>query len=93
MKTTLSYVVIALFILLSAACATAPTSDIKVETEAAPGADLTAYKTYAWLAAAKIVNDPAGNLVELVQFQHHTEHEHQHRPHRSQWIRCIYWLE
>jgi hypothetical protein len=44
-----------------AACATVPTSDIKVETETAPGADLTSYKTYAWLAAAKIVNDPAGH--------------------------------
>jgi hypothetical protein len=47
--------------LMIAACATVPTSDIKVETETAPGADLTSYKTYAWLAAAKIVNDPAGH--------------------------------
>lgn len=45
---------------LMTACATAPTSDIKVEAETAPGADLKAYKNYAWLAAAKIVNDPAG---------------------------------
>jgi len=61
MKTILSQAFVALFILVAAACATVPTSDIKVETETAPGVDLAAYKTYAWLAAAKILNDPAGH--------------------------------
>jgi hypothetical protein len=52
---------VAVVVLLLGACASVPTSDIKVEAQAAPGTDISAYKTYAWLASAKIVNDPAGN--------------------------------
>jgi len=36
------------------------TKDIKVETESDPQVDLAAYKTYAWLASAAVVNDPHG---------------------------------
>lgn len=60
MKTAISRSLVALLTSLAVACATLPTGDIKVETETVPGTDLSAYKTYAWLAAAKILNDPAG---------------------------------
>ena len=42
------------------ACASV-TRDIRVETEAAPNADLGKYRTFAWLGSAEIVNDPQGN--------------------------------
>jgi hypothetical protein len=60
MNTFALNVVIAIVTLGLTACATTPTSDIKVQAETAAGADIKAYKTYAWLAAAKIVNDPSG---------------------------------
>jgi hypothetical protein len=56
-KSVISAIVIGLFV---TACATALTKDIKVDTESAPNANLGAYKTYAWIAAAQILNDPAG---------------------------------
>jgi len=37
------------------------TKDIRVETETAPGVDLSAYQTYGWLLSAEVVNDPQGN--------------------------------
>jgi hypothetical protein len=48
------------FIVLLTACATAPTSDIKVDAEADPKASFSGYKTYAWLAAAQLLHDPEG---------------------------------
>ena len=57
-RSVISAIVIGLFV---TACATTTlTKDIKVDTETAPKADLGAYKTYAWIAAAQILNDPAG---------------------------------
>ena len=56
-KSVISAIVIGLFV---TACATALTKDIKVDTETAPNANLSAYKTYAWIAAAQILNDPDG---------------------------------
>ena len=47
-------------VLLLAACATAPTSDIRVDAEADPKASFSGYKTYAWFAAAQILFDPEG---------------------------------
>jgi hypothetical protein len=47
-------------LLFAVACATSLTSDIKVETETAPKANLKGYSTYAWLGSAEIVNDPKG---------------------------------
>jgi hypothetical protein len=41
-------------------CATA-TKDIRVETESAPGVNLSGYTTYAWAGSAEVVNDPHGN--------------------------------
>ena len=47
-------------LLFTAACASTLTSDIEVKTETASKANLKAYKTYAWLGSAEIVNDPKG---------------------------------
>ena len=47
-------------LLLFAACASVQTKDIKIETQADPKANFSGYKTYAWLGAAAIVNDPYG---------------------------------
>ncbi len=43
------------------ACATSLTSDIEVETESDPKANLAGYKTYNWLGSAGILNDPQGH--------------------------------
>ena len=47
-----------------AGCASAPTSvptkDIKIDAQADPKANFSGYKSYAWLGAAAIVNDPYG---------------------------------
>ncbi len=42
-----------------ASCATV-TSDIKIDAEADPKANIKGYKTYAWLGSAEILYDPAG---------------------------------
>jgi hypothetical protein len=49
----------AIFMLL-AGCASVPTKDIAVDAQANPKANLSCYKTYAWLGAAAIVNDYYG---------------------------------
>lgn len=49
-----------LMLLLVAACASSMTSDISIETELSPKANFKAYKSYAWLGTAAIVNDPEG---------------------------------
>ena len=41
-------------------CTNALTSDIDIDSQAAPGFQVSAYKTYSWLAAAQILNDPDG---------------------------------
>lgn len=52
----------ALFVIIQflTGCASSLTEDIKVDAEADPKANFSGYKTYAWLGAAAIVNDPAG---------------------------------
>ncbi len=47
------------FILLCG-CASVPTKDIRVETQADPKTNFGGYKTYAWLGSAAVVNDPYG---------------------------------
>ncbi|MDJ0782003.1 MAG: DUF4136 domain-containing protein [Desulfosarcinaceae bacterium] len=47
-------------LLLLAGCASIPTGDIKVEAQADPKVNFSGYKTYDWLGAAAIVNDPYG---------------------------------
>lgn len=41
-------------------CATFPKDDIEIATEADPKTNFSGYKTYAWLGAAAILNDPEG---------------------------------
>ncbi len=53
------YLIIGAMVLLGAGCATV-TKDIKVDAETRRGADLTGYKSYAWLGSAQIINDPRG---------------------------------
>lgn len=53
------YLVFLLVLLLAAGCSTM-TKDIEVTTETDPKANLSAYKTYAWLGSAQVVNDPDG---------------------------------
>ncbi len=61
MTRKVSMPIAAVVVVLLGACASVPTSDIRIESQVAPRVDVSAYKTYAWLASAKIVNDPAGN--------------------------------
>lgn len=60
MRKTLLLAVVFCSVAFMGGCSTAPVKDIKVEAESAPGMDMNNYRTYAWLAAAKIVNDPNG---------------------------------
>jgi len=50
-----------------AGCATFPKDDIKIDTSADAKANMSGYKTYAWLGSVGIVNDPDG-LWEPPQF-------------------------
>ncbi len=50
----------ALFVLILAACASPLTQDIEVDAEADPRANLAGYNTYAWLGSAAILYDPKG---------------------------------
>ncbi len=59
MKTIYSAVLLT-FIIFISGCASSLTKDIKVDAEADPKASFSGYKTYAWLGAAAIVNDPDG---------------------------------
>ncbi len=56
MKKYFSVLMAALLLLLTG-CASV-TSDIKVDAAADPKARLSGYKTYAWLGAMKLLNDP-----------------------------------
>jgi hypothetical protein len=47
-------------LMLIAGCSSVPTKDIQVDAQADPKANFSGYKTYAWLGAAAIVNDPYG---------------------------------
>ena len=55
-----SAILAGVLVLSVTACATTVTKDIEVKAQAAPGVKLDTFRSYAWLAAAKIVNDPAG---------------------------------
>ena len=43
-----------------AGCTSVPVDDISIESEADPKVNFSGYKTYAWLGAAGILNDPQG---------------------------------
>jgi hypothetical protein len=47
-------------IVLLSGCASAPVKDIRVEAQADPKTNFSGYRTYAWLGAAAILNDPYG---------------------------------
>jgi len=53
-------VAFATIVLLAAGCASSMTSDIKIETDSDPKADLAGYRSYAWLGSAAIVFDDKG---------------------------------
>ena len=59
MKRSLVAVFSITIVLLSACSLMAPT-DIKVETESDPKANISGYKTFSWLASAQILYDPQG---------------------------------
>jgi len=58
MRNLLSVIALSLFLL--SACATIPTKDITIDTDADPKVAFSGYKTYEWLAAAGILSDPEG---------------------------------
>jgi hypothetical protein len=47
-------------IMFLSGCASAPVKDIRVQAQADPKTNFSGYKTYAWLGAAAILNDPQG---------------------------------
>ncbi len=54
---------ILIFLIFTAGCTSVPTNDIAVETKTAHFVDFSDYKTYAWLGAAAVFNDPNGQWV------------------------------
>lgn len=52
--------IVILTMFLSACATTAPTSDIEIATEVNSEANITEYKSYAWVGSAAILNDPNG---------------------------------
>jgi hypothetical protein len=57
---TFAVLPLALAMTFATACSSIPTSDIQIQTEAAPKANFSGYKSYAWLGAATLVSDAAG---------------------------------
>jgi hypothetical protein len=57
LRSLLYVLALALFV---GACANPLTKNINVDSQASAGADFSALKTYQWLAAAQILNDPDG---------------------------------
>ena len=55
-----SHVLSLVGVMLLAGCASVPTKDIAVDVEIDPKANFSGYKSYAWLGAAAIINDPYG---------------------------------
>ena len=52
--------IFAIVAMLLAGCASTPVKDIKFEAQVDPKANLSGYKTYAWLGSAAILNDTFG---------------------------------
>jgi len=52
--------VLIIALMLLAGCASVPTKDIQIEAQSDHKSNFSGYKTYAWLGAAAIVNDPQG---------------------------------
>ncbi len=73
----LTIAVLAVYIVLLSGCAifNKDMQDIQVEAQADPKANLSGYKTFAWLGAAKLLNDPTKkwqppeiNITEDIKF-------------------------
>ncbi len=64
MKKLALAIAIGLGVVLSG-CASFPRDDIEIATEADPKVNFSAYKTYAWLGSAQILNDPEGKWEPL----------------------------
>ena len=54
------FIVLAITTVLLSGCTSVPTKDIEFDTQADPKVSFIGYKTYAWLGAAAILNDPYG---------------------------------
>ena len=52
--------ILAMVTMFFAGCASAPVKDIRFDSQSDPKANLSGYKTYAWLGSAAIVNDTFG---------------------------------
>jgi len=62
-KTTMNkknVLIFAIVAMLLAGCASTPVKDIKFDAQVDPKANLSGYKTYAWLGSAAILNDTYG---------------------------------
>ena len=57
--------VVVMFGILAAGCASFPKDDIEIAIEADPKVNFSAYKTYAWLGSAQILEDPEGKWEPL----------------------------
>jgi hypothetical protein len=55
-----SYVLLLVSVILFSGCSTVPTKDIQVKAQADTKTNFSGYKTYAWLGAATVLNDPYG---------------------------------
>lgn len=55
----LYFPILSLCMLMLSACASI-TSDIRVEVDVDPRVNMSGYKTFAWLGAASVINDPSG---------------------------------
>lgn len=60
MKKIIYPVILFIFAIFLSACASQLTKDIEVDTASDPKVNLSAYKTYTWLGAAEVLNDPEG---------------------------------
>ena len=49
-----------ILVMFVAACTSVPTKDINIDVQADSSANLSGYKSYAWLGSAAIVNDSSG---------------------------------
>ena len=54
------FVMIVTAIVLLSGCASVPTKDIQIETQADPKANMVGYQTYSWLGSAAILSDAYG---------------------------------
>lgn len=59
MKKSCVLALVMIFVWLSG-CSSVPTKDIELDAQADPKANFEGYRSYAWLGAAAIVNDPHG---------------------------------